>query len=84
MKSEFQYDNFEVSQLSSDQKPDKRESKSENEPSENLAMVPEANPQKPKTCLRKFGSDLLNWGNIFQSFIGTSILSLPYYCYKAV
>ena len=31
-----------------------------------------------------FISNFLNWGNILQSFIGTSILSLPYYCYRVI
>ena len=34
------------------------------------------------TPTRLYVSNLLNWSNIFRSFIGTSILSLPFYCYK--
>lgn len=44
-----------------------------------LIREPTDAPPRPP-ALRKFLSDFLNWGNIFQSFIGTSILSLPFYC----
>lgn len=43
-----------------------------------LLREPSQEPRRPSP-LRKFLSDFLNWGNIFQSFIGTSILSLPFY-----
>ena len=34
------------------------------------------------TSTNLFISNFLNWSNIFRSFIGTSILSLPYYIFK--
>ena len=46
-----------------------------------IIYEPDAPPPRP-TAIGKFCTDFLNWGNIFQSFIGTSILSLPYYCMR--
>lgn len=39
-------------------------------------------PKQNRSKFRIFVNNFLHWGNIFQSFIGTSILSLPYYCYR--
>ena len=45
-------------------------------------IISEPKTKPPPKGTRKFCFDFLNWGNIFQSFIGSSILSLPFYCYK--
>ena len=46
--------------------------------------IEEPKPKPTPKGTKKLIFDFLNWGNIFQSFIGTAILTLPYYCYRVV
>jgi hypothetical protein len=76
-KTDYQSVSFEVS---GNESKDSAIPKLLREPSD-LPAQPSALPAK-LSGLRKFCGNFLNWGNIFQSFIGTSILSLPYYCMR--